>query len=968
MEPSDSRTELQLRTDSPLGTPNRDAGDGSTPTGTPRKSGKTKKYDVQSSMHHDADEQQSSSSKPSRLHFAKKKDKKKDKGYKHFHADEDDESCLVGDDDDDASKSRGATAAASAEPGSKKKQSSADAITKSKETPAAVKRKATTTTSASSGKALPKQKLQVSFSHQRVPGPAGGANQRTTADDVDEKRRHASDSAQRSAVVVTTTTTAGDKSSRKLLSTLPLHDDPFRFLSSKSKKKKATTTAASANRRASRETYPAQQNSESLQATPVKKRSRDSDVFGVSLAKAVERWPSPDGQPTPGFVRELLGAIEANSSAMDDDVLYRVAASHAKKEDLRVLINRQSAQGDCKLELKRYDALLLADLLKTWLRELPEPLLPHEQQKKLREPAEKLFALQSNSTSDPAVKKKIDSAITKIRSILATLPDANYHLLAYICMHLRRLLQRSRRHTLSASAFATLLNPVLRIREQRLLAVLLERADDVFRRFDYRVSATQLAAARSASSSTRPSSEQMPSDEAALEREIRREEALLMKLHSIIKHKPQDDREPHDDQLWEKQRHVTAMKRKMKELQRSKRALGKASAPLSVDASSSEKGAGDASKRAAAAAHQAELTPQPALYKHRFHEEETPDQLRRASLRELYYQLNLERILLDERAQLVRQCEAEESELQEILENYYHNATDDDDRDEVAEADADEEDRGKRTRLVAHLFELIETADELEALNASVCDQVIQEADIIASSKAWLLTDKLKEYDQSHAAAASTQRPSTPTVVVAETPSSSTVELEPDSTIAEVHAAPAAPSSADEPDVDGIDQADAAESCSAVDATATEPSDDVHSDDIVVHHDCVEDDGQVAAMTFDAEETDSVETADVGGAAIVTAVDAIAVDDNVRFHGDVDNELDDDHAMERAIDAPLAAYSVAPVEPALVEADRPRANDDDAESSAVEITDEAIGQPNSTVLESDNAATHSEASSDVKQH
>lgn len=78
-------------------------------------------------------------------------------------------------------------------------------------------------------------------------------------------------------------------------------------------------------------------------------------------------------QPVPYVVTRLCNYIEENSASLTHEGMFRVSGNQRLMEKLRTLFDRL---GDAPLESESVDVATSASMLKMYLRELPEPLIP----------------------------------------------------------------------------------------------------------------------------------------------------------------------------------------------------------------------------------------------------------------------------------------------------------------------------------------------------------------------------------------------------------------------------------------------------------------------------------------------------------------------------------------------------------------------------------------------------------------
>lgn len=136
--------------------------------------------------------------------------------------------------------------------------------------------------------------------------------------------------------------------------------------------------------------------------------------MGRSLIEQVEL----EGNAVPALVSHCVVAIEANG--LEDEGLYRKSGSSQQQRQIIQLFDSGSSFDLCDFD-QFNDVSAIAGVLKSYLRELPDPLIPYESLSSFVELAEKPGAL----------------SIASMRSLLSQLPVPHYETLRRLCVHLR---------------------------------------------------------------------------------------------------------------------------------------------------------------------------------------------------------------------------------------------------------------------------------------------------------------------------------------------------------------------------------------------------------------------------------------------------------------------------------------------------------------------------------------------------
>jgi hypothetical protein len=146
-------------------------------------------------------------------------------------------------------------------------------------------------------------------------------------------------------------------------------------------------------------------------------------VFGVSLEELFAR----DGSPVPPVVYQCIQAVEL--FGLDHEGIYRISGNTTQVQELKALFNSDAARVDFRNpEVFHHDVNNPANLLKQFLRELPDPLLTSAHYHDLIEAAK---------IPDDLIRR--DSLHAKINA----LPDPNYATLRALVLHLHRVDQHS---------------------------------------------------------------------------------------------------------------------------------------------------------------------------------------------------------------------------------------------------------------------------------------------------------------------------------------------------------------------------------------------------------------------------------------------------------------------------------------------------------------------------------------------
>lgn len=159
--------------------------------------------------------------------------------------------------------------------------------------------------------------------------------------------------------------------------------------------------------------------------------------FGVSLQHLREK--SPDQSPVPLVVRETIAHLQEHALATEG-IFRRSANTQVVKEV------QQKYNMGVPVDFQQYeDVHLPAVILKTFLRELPEPLLT--------------FGLYSHIVSFQSVEEV--NRVDVVRKTLQNLPEENYHVLRLLTAFLVQVSAHSDRNKMTNTNLAVVFGPNL---------------------------------------------------------------------------------------------------------------------------------------------------------------------------------------------------------------------------------------------------------------------------------------------------------------------------------------------------------------------------------------------------------------------------------------------------------------------------------------------------------------------------
>ncbi|KAM4552606.1 rho GTPase-activating protein 29-like isoform 1-T1 [Odontesthes bonariensis] len=183
-------------------------------------------------------------------------------------------------------------------------------------------------------------------------------------------------------------------------------------------------------------------------------------LFGIDFAQASKN--SSDGVPF--IIKKCTSEIE--SRALNIKGIYRVNGAKSRVEKLCQAFEN----GKDLVELSELSPHDISNVLKLYLRQLPEPLilyrfyndfigLAKECQRVIVEEKDKRHSTQPGEKGGPSIK--LNRVIFKIRDLLRQLPTANYKTLRYLMAHLNRVTEQAEENKMTASNLGIIFGPTL---------------------------------------------------------------------------------------------------------------------------------------------------------------------------------------------------------------------------------------------------------------------------------------------------------------------------------------------------------------------------------------------------------------------------------------------------------------------------------------------------------------------------
>ncbi|XP_008432549.1 ralA-binding protein 1 [Poecilia reticulata] len=260
-------------------------------------------------------------------------------------------------------------------------------------------------------------------------------------------------------------------------------------------------------------------------------------IFGAPLAEAVKRTALYDGIQLPAVFRECVDYIE--NYGMKCEGIYRVSGMKSKVDELKAAYDRE----ECPC-LEEYDPHTVASLLKQYLRELPENLLVRDLTQRFED-----------ACGRPAEADKL----AEFHKLLAEVPTESRLLLSWLVTHMDHVIARETDTKMNIQNISIVLNPTIQI-GNRVLYIFFTHVKELFGDVVLKPVVRPL---RWSNMATMPA---LPETQDNIKEEIRRQEFLLNCLHRDLQAGVKDLSK--EERLWEVQRILTALKRKLREAKR----------------------------------------------------------------------------------------------------------------------------------------------------------------------------------------------------------------------------------------------------------------------------------------------------------------------------------------------------------------------------------------------------------------
>uniref|UniRef100_A0A2I3H9N2 RalA-binding protein 1 n=1 Tax=Nomascus leucogenys TaxID=61853 RepID=A0A2I3H9N2_NOMLE len=244
-----------------------------------------------------------------------------------------------------------------------------------------------------------------------------------------------------------------------------------------------------------------------------------------------------DGIRLPAVFRECIDYVE--KYGMKCEGIYRVSGIKSKVDELKAAYDREESTN-----LEDYEPNTVASLLKQYLRDLPENLLTKELMPRFEEAC-------GRTTETEKVQE--------FQRLLKELPECNYLLISWLIVHMDHVIAKELETKMNIQNISIVLSPTVQI-SNRVLYVFFTHVQELFGNVVLKQVTKPL---RWSNMATMPT---LPETQAGIKEEIRRQEFLLNCLHRDLQGGIKDLSK--EERLWEVQRILTALKRKLREAKR----------------------------------------------------------------------------------------------------------------------------------------------------------------------------------------------------------------------------------------------------------------------------------------------------------------------------------------------------------------------------------------------------------------
>ncbi|TSK13579.1 Rho GTPase-activating protein 29 [Bagarius yarrelli] len=180
-------------------------------------------------------------------------------------------------------------------------------------------------------------------------------------------------------------------------------------------------------------------------------------LFGIDFCQAAKN--SADNIPF--IIRKCTSEIE--SRALNIKGIYRLNGAKPRVEKLCQAFEN----GKDLVELSELYPHDISNVLKLYLRQLPEPLILYRYYNEIIGLAKEAQSVTADNTHSPRLSIELNRIILKIRDLLRHLPPANYRTLHFLITHLHRVSEHAEENKMDTRNLGIIFGPTL-IKPRRL--------------------------------------------------------------------------------------------------------------------------------------------------------------------------------------------------------------------------------------------------------------------------------------------------------------------------------------------------------------------------------------------------------------------------------------------------------------------------------------------------------------------
>lgn len=256
-------------------------------------------------------------------------------------------------------------------------------------------------------------------------------------------------------------------------------------------------------------------------------------IFGVPLHQSVERSRCHDDTGLPLIVRDSIDFLQAHG--IKSNQIYRAEPDKIKLQQLRKLFTDRGPTFPY-----HWDVPVACAMLKAFISELPESILTQELHGQFE---------QATAMAEPQRE-------ATIISLLGKLPACNHNLVGWLMRHFESVVTNEQVNHVNIQTISSVMGPALNM-SLNLLTYFITKAEKLFPDVQLTKYVPPLQALPA----------DFPQSAAEMSAELRKQESLLSQIHAEMH--AGFITQARDQQLWEAQRIVTQLKRKLRTVQKS---------------------------------------------------------------------------------------------------------------------------------------------------------------------------------------------------------------------------------------------------------------------------------------------------------------------------------------------------------------------------------------------------------------